>query len=349
MSRKRKVVVEVDLAMVGSVENDIDDYDVVFADNKKGNWFDNSPGKRLEEDMIIHKDDVYFMEVNDDPASSIMDYIQRFVDIGNKYAIYLLNHRSDQKVADFIKKAKPNGGLTSEQMTAIKRWAIVPSSRQSHSFTKIKSDKSKSRRVNKTTVISKVFATDWDGTITCVEGMVVNKEDVDFTKIPIGHILTFLVGGEERLGHLQDMFSHLNEHNVATIVLTHNSNARAISEAEQMRHSSAVSNLHEVKASEDTKAINAAKSDVAATWMTRKLYLYLFQRLTLPKSSKWHLFFNDLNDVFFCSLDNRDSTGKCVYKKSMSICHNPAIRKFLSQCARFGFGGRRTKKRRGKK
>jgi hypothetical protein len=340
MSRKRKATVDL-------VENDIDDYDVVFADNKKGNWFDNSPGKRLEEDMIIHKDDVYFMEVNDDPASSAMDYIQRFVDIGNKYAIYLLTHRSEPKVADFIKKAKPNGGLTSEQMTAIKRWAIVPSSRRSHSFSKIKSHKS--RRSNKTSVISKVFATDWDGTITCVEGMVVNKEDVDFTKIPIGHILTFLVGGEERLRDLQDMFLHLNEHNVATIVLTHNSNARAISEAERASHLIAVSKLDAVMASEDSTEIDSAKNDVAATWMTRKLYLYLFQRLTLHKSSKWHLYFNDLNDDFFCSLDNRDAAGKCIYKKSMSICQNPVIRKFLSQCAQFGFGGRRTKKQRSKK
>lgn len=178
---------------------------ILFFDNEVDNWQKTNKKGEITEDMAIHKEQINFIEVNDIIpnilANSNQSYLEYFLNNNNTYAQFINTNPEKQK--QYLSKPYVNNGITPELLTNINfnQWL------EHH---------------NGMTRAAIFF--DWDRTITCVEGMVTNglplalqQEQVTYTDL-----LLFLMGGQERLDFIKQMFKDIMENDIKFFILTHN-------------------------------------------------------------------------------------------------------------------------------
>jgi hypothetical protein len=286
-----------------------------FYDNEETNW---------ENDMSIFKDQIEFIHVNEyepnilissidaPPLDSssletklatisernrlfISGYIDYWVRQNNTYALYLKEIITSNPVASneilkqdawegVLRIGYPNNGLNIDDL-------LVWSSSSS----------------------DKLILSDWDRTITVVEGMYFGPIDGTLTsKVESGEIimhdlLVYLMGGEERLAKVIDMFSILNENSVQIFILTHNR--------------------------------NASKNK----WpKNRELYVKILQEIIPFKSIE------DIDAILFSSADYitmksiKELDSPNSYRKYKSTCSIDIVKDIVKQCGRYIItGGKR--------
>ena len=206
------------------------DKQILFFDNEHDNWEKTKKTGEIEKDMALHSDKVSFIPVDDTRPNNLvssinisgltnkqiknaynMAYLQHFLAFGNTYAIYINNvidFNKDQpiKIQDpYLDKDYVNNGITQEQIGIINNWLY-----------------------NNPDKVAIFF--DWDRTITCVEGMVINKgiemnallTSLNNGSVTYDDLLVFLMGGTERLQMIKDMFKNIIESGTNFFILTHN-------------------------------------------------------------------------------------------------------------------------------
>jgi hypothetical protein len=181
------------------------DNNILFFDNEADNWQKTNKKGEITKDMAIHKDQINFIEVNDTTpnilANSNQAYLEYFLNNNNTYAQFINTNPEKQK--QYLSKPYVNNGITPELLTNI-------------NFNQWLEDHNGMTR-------AAIFF-DWDRTITCVEGMVtyglplaLQQEQVIYTDL-----LLFLMGGQERLDFIKQMFKDIMENDIHFFILTHN-------------------------------------------------------------------------------------------------------------------------------
>jgi hypothetical protein len=178
---------------------------ILFFDNEADNWQKTNKKGEITKDMAIHKEQINFIEVNDTTpnilANSNQSYLEYFLNNNNTYAQFINTNPEKQK--QYLSKPYVNNGITPELLSNI-------------NFDQWLEDHNGMTR-------AAIFF-DWDRTITCVEGMVTNglplalqQEQVTYTDL-----LLFLMGGQERLDFIKQMFNDIMENDISFFILTHN-------------------------------------------------------------------------------------------------------------------------------
>lgn len=204
---------------------------ILFFDNEHNNWQKTKRTEEIEKDMALHEEQVSFIPVDDtipnNLVSSIdiselktnkqinnaynMAYLQHFLDLGNTYATYINNvidFNKDQPIKNldpYLDKDYVNNGITQKQIVELNVWL--------------------SNYPDKVAIFF-----DWDRTITCVEGMVINKgiemnallTSLNNGSVTYEDLLVFLMGGTERLQMIKYMFKNIIESGTNFFILTHN-------------------------------------------------------------------------------------------------------------------------------
>lgn len=292
-----------------------------FYDNEETNW---------ENDMSLFKEQIEFIHVNEyEPnllissvvalpidettpetkLNTIKDrnriYISAYIDYwvrkGNTYALYLQDMIDNNLVAKseilkqdvwegVLRLGYPNNGLNIEDLLV---WLTS------------NSDK-------------KLVLSDWDRTITVVEGMYFGAVDgmlmekVDRGEIKMEDLLVYLMGGEERLGEVMRMFDMLYGNGVPIYILTHNR--------------------------------NASKNN----WpRNRELYMKILGQLMPFKSIE------EIDMMLLSSADYRmlrsirDGDVENSYRKYKSTCAIEMVKSVLDECKKYDVmvGGKRRRKR----
>jgi len=183
------------------------DKPILFFDNEENNWINSKNGKQ---DMAIHSEQVAFIPVDDTtpnnlitatPSDANQAYLDYFLrpDNNNTYANFINNNPNKNK--QYLDKDHVNNGITREQVAQLDSWLTIHDNMER----------------------SAIFF-DWDRTITCVEGMVTEGllEALQAGTVTYDDLLVFLMGGEERLQMIKDMFKNIKEHNIKFFILTFN-------------------------------------------------------------------------------------------------------------------------------
>ncbi len=207
------------------------DKPILFFDNEHDNWEKTKKTGEIEKDMALHSEQVSFIPVNDTTPNNLvsstdiselktnkqknnaynMAYLQHFLALGNTYATFIndvieFNKTQPIKNLDpYLDKDYVNNGITQEQIDIINNWLYNYSDKVAIFF-------------------------DWDRTITCVEGMVINKgmemnallERLKSGSVTYEDLLVFLMGGKDRLQMIKDMFKNIKSSGTNFFILTHN-------------------------------------------------------------------------------------------------------------------------------
>jgi hypothetical protein len=288
-----------------------------FYDNEEANW---------EYDMSVFKDQIEFIHVNyyepnilissieapplDNSSSEtvseknrivsernrilISAYIDYWVRQNNTYALYLKEMIKDPIASNEILKQDiwggslsiqyPNNGLNIDDLLV---WSSSGS--------------------------NKLVLSDWDRTITVVEGIYFGQtEETSLTSkvekglVMVHDLLVYLMGGEERLEKVKNMFSELNKNGVPIFILTHNRNASKMFPK------------------------------------NRELSLKMLKEIMPTKSIEY------IDSILFSSLDYismdsiKESDGLNSYKKYKSTCSIDIIKDVLKECSKYIItGGKR--------
>jgi len=236
----------------------------------------------------------------------ISAYINYWKNNNNSYAIYLdsiikTNNTAKNEILKqdawegVLRLGYPNNGLDIEELLV---------------WSSLNNDK-------------KIVLSDWDRTITVVEGMYFGPIDgvltskVELDEIKMNDLLVYLMGGEERLEKVKNMFIKLHEYNIPIYILTHNR--------------------------------NASKNN----WpKNRTLYIKILQELMPFKTEE------EINELLFSSMDYKemssimDGDSPNSYRKYKSTCSVNMVKDILEKCKLYIKGGKirkRIKKRRTKK
>jgi len=181
------------------------DKPILFFDNEENNWINSKNGKQ---DMAIHSEQVAFIPIDNTRHNNLITaiasdanqaYLQHFLDNNNTYAKFIDTNPNKNK--QYLDKDHVNNGITREQVAQLDSWLTIHDNMER----------------------SAIFF-DWDRTITCVEGMVTDGllESLQTNTITYNDLLVFLMGGEERLQMIKDMFQNIIRHNIKFFILTHN-------------------------------------------------------------------------------------------------------------------------------
>ena len=181
------------------------DKPILFFDNEENNWINSKNGKQ---DMAIHSEQVSFIQIDNTTPNNLITatasdsnqaYLQHFLDNNNTYANFINTNPNKNK--QYLDKDHVNNGIIREQVAELDSWLTNHSGME----------------------MSAIFF-DWDRTITCVEGMVTEGllEALEAGTVTYDGLLVFLMGGEERLQMIKDMFQNIIRHNIKFFILTHN-------------------------------------------------------------------------------------------------------------------------------
>ena len=207
------------------------DKQILFFDNEHDNWEKTKKTGEIEKDMALHKEQVSFIPVNDTTPNNLvssinvseltnnkeiknaynMAYLQHFLALGNTYATFIENvieFNKTQPIKNldpYLDKDYVNNGITQEQIDELNIWLSTYPDKVAIFF-------------------------DWDRTITCVEGMVINKgiemnallTSLNNGSVTYDNLLIFLMGGTERLQMIKDMFKNIKSSGTNFFILTHN-------------------------------------------------------------------------------------------------------------------------------
>ena len=147
-------------------------------------------------------------------------YINYWAEKGNTYALYLKNCvETDSKASEEVLKqiawenvlrtGYPNNGLNIDELI---QWSY-------------------NTNTTTNTNIRKAVLSDWDRTLTVCEGMHFGKgpdslpEKLKSGEITLDDLLVYIMGGQERIEQVKQMFQTLNDNKVPIFILTHNHNA----------------------------------------------------------------------------------------------------------------------------
>ena len=167
------------------------------------------PGERMS--IIRERNKIY-----------INAYIDYWAEKGNTYALYLKNCvETDSKASEEVLKqiawenvlrtGYPNNGLNIDELV---QWSQTTNN-----------------NTNTNTNTRKAVLSDWDRTLTVCEGMHFGKgpdslpEKLKSGEITLNDLLVYIMGGQERLENIKQMFQTLNDYKVPIFILTHNHNA----------------------------------------------------------------------------------------------------------------------------
>ncbi len=293
-----------------------------FYDNEETNW---------ENDMRIFEGQMEFIHVNEyvpnvlissinapsiDSSSKetklitigernriyISEYINYWVEKGNTYALYLKDMMTANLVASneilkqdawegVLRIGYPNNGLNIEDLLV---WSSEISEK-------------------------KILLTDWDRTITVVEGMYFGEKNdllnlLNSDEIKLDDLLIYIMGGEERLEMIKYMFNKLiTEYDMPIYILTHNRNASKKNYPEN-----------------------------------RLVYMKILKSV-MPSSYE-----DNLEDMLYSSADYKENNSRSgdvnnSYRKYKSTCVVKMLKDILPKCNDL-FGGykRRNRRRRSK-
>lgn len=188
------------------------DKPILFFDNEHNNWQKTKTTGEIEKDMALHEEQVSFIPVNNTTPNNLVSstipnnnnainqaYLDYFLERGNSYANFI--NTNPDKNKQYLDKPYVNNGITIEQIVELNEWLTNHSGMER----------------------SALFF-DWDRTITCVEGMVTTglPENIESGTVTYDDLLVFLMGGEDRLQMIKDMFQNIMEHNIKFFILTFN-------------------------------------------------------------------------------------------------------------------------------
>ena len=301
--------------------------DVRFYDNEETNW-ENDMNIFDEQIKFIHVDEyeqnklinaVDAPPINDVTLETTLEsisqrnrifisaYIEFWCAQDNTYALYLKSVIDADPIASneilkqdawegVLRKGYPNNGLNIDDLLV---WASQSSG-------------------------EKVLLSDWDRTITVVEGMFFGPIDgmltskVESTEILLKDLLVYLMGGESRLEEVIQMFKALNDYGIPIYILTHNRNASKVN------------------------------------WpLNRKLYVMILNYLMPEKTEE------EMERILFSSADYvkmksiKEGDRENSYRKYKSTCSIDMLKDVLKKCKKYEMiiGGKRkrTKRRRTKR
>ena len=179
---------------------------VLFFDNEGGHCSDMNRNVKNSHSVLVKNDKYTMFNGNYDPDSTEMptsltfsnglEYLQYQNEIGNLYAQLF---ETEKHICD---------GITASHLAVIRQWIQT-----NHNCA------------------PRFIAFDWDRTLSVVEGILVPPSDFITDKMQIDedtfvqHITHYVLGGEWRIGMLQDMFKYINESGSKILILTNNPTA----------------------------------------------------------------------------------------------------------------------------